>query len=75
MAAKTFGATPNNDRSHAVTVDTADAIGTNTAAIIVDDTATKLEVMDAIRACLRAINRKNLKFQSPADYGTANSVE
>lgn len=71
MAALTYQATPNKDRSHAVARSTADAIGSATAAIIVDNTATKDEVFSALRAAFRAIRRDAGKANAPADFSTS----
>ncbi len=74
MAALTFQATANNNRSHAVVKSTDDAIGSAAAALIIDDTATKIDVMDAVRACMRALSRETGKVNSPADIPTSGTT-
>ena len=73
MAALTFQAAVNTDRTHTVTRSTADAIGSAEAALVIDSTATKIEVMDAVRALLRHLNRQMGKVDSPADIATSGS--
>lgn len=74
MAALTFQSTANNDRSHDVVKSTADAIGSATAAVIVDNTAGKTEVMDALRAAMRAVNREFGRASEPADVPTSGTT-
>lgn len=74
MAALTFQSTPNTDRSHDVAKSTADAIGSAKAAIILDSTATKIEVLDALRAALRAVSREFGKVNSTADVPTSGTT-
>ena len=73
MAALTFQSTPNNDRTHDVVKSTDDAIGTSTAAIILDSTATKIDCMDALRAAVRAVSRNFGKVSATADVATTGT--
>lgn len=73
MAKLTFQAAPANDNTHVVTRSTDDAIGTTTAALIIDNTKSKLEVMAAVGALLRHLGRQNLKTNEPADITTTGS--
>jgi len=73
MAALTFQAVLNNDNTHTITRSTDDAIGSATAAIIIDDTATKIDVMDAVRALLRQLNRQNAKNTEPSEIPTSGT--
>ena len=73
MAALTFRAVVNTDRTHTVTRSTGDGIDTATAALIVKNTVTKLEVMDAVRALLRHLSRQMGKVNSPADIPTTGA--
>lgn len=76
MAALTYQATPQNDGTHSVVRSTDDAIGSATAALIVDNTASKMAVRQAAEALLRALGRDELKGSAPADYSTsATTVE
>ena len=76
MAALTFQATINANRSVSVAKSTADAIGSATAALVVDNTANKTDVVKAARALIRALNRENAKADAPADIPTTGtSVE
>lgn len=76
MAALTYQATPRTDRAHTVVRSTDDAIGSATAALVVDNTATKDEVLSAVRALVRALHRDSGKANSPADFSTsATTVE
>ncbi len=74
MAALTYQVTPNNDRSHDVVKSTDDAISSATAALVVDSTATKTEVMDALRAGIRAVSRDFGKVSAPADITASGTT-
>ena len=73
MAALTFQAARANDNTHTVTRSTDDAIGSAAAALIMDNTLTKLEVRDAVNALVRHLNRQDTKNSSPADIATSGS--
>ncbi len=73
MAALTFQAAPANDNTHTVTRSTDDAIGTADAALIIDNTLTKLQAREAISALLRHWSRQSGKVNSPADIATTGS--
>lgn len=73
MAALTFQAVLNEDNTHTVTRSTADAIGAATAALVVDNTATKIDVMNAVRALFRHMNRQNAKTSAPSSIATTGS--
>ena len=76
MAALTYQATVNTDRTHDVVRSTDDAIGSAVAAVVIDNTATKIDVMDGLRALMRAVSRDAGKADSPADFSTsATTVE
>ena len=73
MAALTFQAARANDNTHTVTRSTDDAVGSAAAALVIDNTLTKLEVIDAINALLRHWHRQSGKVNSPADIATSGS--
>ncbi len=73
MANLTFRAVRATDNTHTVTRSTGDGISTAAAALIVDNTLTKLEARDAINALMRHWSRQALKNQSPADISTTGS--
>lgn len=73
MAALTFLAAPANDNTHVVTRSTGDGISTADAALIIDNTLTKLQARSAINALLRHWNRQSGKVSSPADIPTTGS--
>ena len=74
MAALTFQATANPERSHDVVRSTDDAIGSAVAALIIDNTATKLDVMDGYKALGRALSRAFGTDSSPADIATTGTT-
>jgi len=73
MATLTFRAVRANDNTHIVTRSTGNSISTAAAALIVDNTLTKLEAVDAINALLRHWRRNSAKNSSPADIATSGS--
>ena len=73
MAALTFRAVLNEDNTHTVTRSTGDGISTATAALIVDSTATKIDVMNAVWALFRHMNRQNAKTSAPSSIATTGS--
>ncbi len=73
MANLTFRAVRGTDNTHTVTRSTGDGISTAAAALIVDNTLTKLEAIDAINALLRHWRRNSAKVNSPADIATSGS--
>ena len=73
MAALTFRAVRANDNTHTVTRSTGNSISTAAAALIMDNTLTKLEVRDAVNALLRHLNRQSTKTNAPADIATSGS--
>lgn len=74
MAALTYQGTINKRRQVSVVASTDDAIGSASAAVIIDSTATKDQVWEAIRGILRRIRRDGLKASTPADYGTSGTT-
>ena len=74
MAALTMQATANTDRTHDVVKSTDDAIGSAVAAVIFDDTATKLDVMDGLKACMRAVSREFGKTNLPSEVPTTGTT-
>lgn len=76
MAALTYQATPRTDGAHTVVRSTDDAIGSATAALVVDNTASKMAATAAIRALMRAWSRDTGKANAPADHSTsATTIE
>lgn len=76
MAALTYQATVQGDSTHSVVRSTDDAIGSATAALIIDDTLTKMQVVDAAKALLRALSRDAGKSNLPSEFSTsATSIE
>lgn len=73
MAALTFVATISADRVHTVTRDTSDGIGAGVAALIVDNTKTKLEISAAISALLTAWDREASKASLASGISTSGS--
>lgn len=71
MAALTYQATPQNERNTSVVASTDDAIGSATAALIVDNTASKAEVWHAVRALIRRLRRDSGQGSAPADFSTS----
>ncbi len=74
MAALTLQSTPNADNSHSVAKSTDDAIGSASAAIIVDNTKPKIEIMDSLRAAMRALSREFGKVNAAADVSTSGTT-
>lgn len=74
MAALTLQAVVNTDRTHTVTKSTADAIGSAVVALVIDNTATKIDVMDGLKAAMRAVSREFGKVDSPADVPTTGAT-
>ena len=73
MAKLTMQAVANNDRTHTVTKSTDDAIGSAVAAIIFDDTKTKIDIMDGLRALMRAVSREFGKTSLPSEVPTSGT--
>ena len=73
MAKLTFRAVRGKDNTHTVTRSTGDGLSTAAAALIVDNTLTKLAVKDAIDALLRHWSRQSGKVNAPADITTSGS--
>lgn len=73
MAALTFNAAVQADNTHIVTKSTDDAIGSDAAAVIVDSTKSKIEVMAALQAAMRAVGREFAKVNSVADVPTSGT--
>lgn len=67
MAALTLNAAVQVDGSHIVTRSTDDAIGSDVAALIFDDTKTKYEVQQGVAALIRNLNRLFAKTDKPSE--------
>lgn len=75
MAAVTIQGAIQTAREITCTWSTDDAIGTATAAIIFDSTATKQDVQKALNACMRAFSREALQNDDPADFRTSGATD
>ena len=76
MAALTFQAVISADGKITVTKSTDDAIGSATAALVIDSTATWYAVDKSVRAILRALNRAHGTDTKPSAVATSGaSVE
>lgn len=76
MPALTYQATPRADGTHIVARSTDDELGTAAAALVVDNSLSKLEVRGAAYALLRALSRDELRATKPSSYPTSGtSVE
>lgn len=76
MAALTYQAVRvgNGSAAHTVTASTDDGIGLAVAAVVIDDTKTKPEIMEALRAIMRRINRDGVKSNLPSEYPVSGST-
>lgn len=68
MAKATLNAVINVNRSITVTRSTDDALGSDIAALVFDDTAAVLDVVEAIAALTRAFHRERSKVNELPDY-------
>ena len=76
MAALTFQAVNEKSGKITVTRSTDDAIGSATAALIIDSTATWYAVHKAVRGLNRALRRMNMTDSKPSAIATSGaSVE
>lgn len=76
MAALTMQAVISADGIVTVTRSTDDAIGSATAAVIFDDTATWFSIDKALRALRRAVDRNRSAYIKPSEVPTSGtSVE
>ena len=66
MAKLTLVAAVQVDGTHIITRSTDDAIGSNMACLIFDDTKTKYEIQQAVGALMRHLSREFLKSNLPA---------
>lgn len=74
MAALTYVGTLTKRRLVSVVASTDDAIGSGTAAVVVDNTKTKADIMEALRGIMRRIRRDGLAASTPADYATSGTT-
>ena len=73
MAKLTLVAAVQVDGSHIITRSTDDAIGSNVAAFIFDDTKTKYEVQQGIAALNRNLSKLFLRTDKPSEVPTSGT--
>ncbi len=73
MAALTFNAAVQAEGNHIVTRSTDDAIGSDAAALVIDDTLTSYQIRQAVSALMRALNRAMSKTNLPAEIPTTGT--
>lgn len=74
MAALTYQAVRATIGGHTVTASTDDAIGSAIAAVVIDDTKTKDEVMQALKAIMNRIRRDGLKSNLPSEFAVSGAT-